>query len=237
MAYRPIPFVAGEYFHLVNRGNLHCDIFKDNVDRARFLFCLLCFQSAESFDQINRYVQKFLKTGSFGFNEKEIKKITKKHLVKVIAFSLMPNHFHVLVQSSIDNGVSLYMQRVLNAYTKYFNTKYQQTGHLFQGPFRAVHVEDNEQLLYTSAYVHLNPIELIRAGNVQHPMLDTLKFRWSSFNDFVGQNRWGKLLDPSIILDQMEGKELKEKGQDYQKWVEGSGAKELDIATDYLSLE
>ncbi|MCX6713935.1 MAG: transposase [Candidatus Vogelbacteria bacterium] len=216
MPYRPIPFAVGEYFHLVNRGNLKCAIFKDDADRARFLFYLLYFQSPESFDQIGRYTKKFLKTGDFGFNEKEIREIISKRLVKVIAFSLMPNHFHILVQSSVDDGVSIYMQKVLNGYTKYFNAKYQQSGHLFQGPFRAVHIKDNEQLLYTSAYIHLNP------KDVQHRVLDILEYRWSSFSDFVGQNRWEQLLDPSIILEQ-----IAENNDDYKNWVETSGAKEF----------
>ena len=218
MAYRQVPFVAGEYFHLVNRGNLKCVIFKDDADRARFLFYILHLQSPESFDVIGRHVKKFIKTSDFGFNEKELKEITNKRLVKVIAFSLMPNHFHILVQSMVDNGISIYMQKILNGYTKYFNAKYQQSGHLFQGPFRAVHIKDNEQLLYTSAYIHLNPREI----GYRHKETE---YRWSSFRDFVGSNRWGKLLDPSIILDQMN---KVEKEKDYQNWVETSGAKEFE---------
>lgn len=217
MAYRPIPFAAGEYFHLVNRGNLKCDIFKDNADRARFLFSLLYFQSNKSLDNIGFHIKNFLKTGSFNINDKETREIINNRLVKIIAFTLMPNHFHIIVQANTDKGVSTYMQKVLNGYTKYFNAKYQQSGHLFQGAFRAVHIKDNEQLLYTSAYIHLNPREI---GEREKET----KYRWSSFSDFVGQNRWDQLLDPSVILEQMESSE---KGKDYQKWVEESGAKEL----------
>ncbi|KKS77378.1 MAG: hypothetical protein UV64_C0020G0002 [Parcubacteria group bacterium GW2011_GWC1_43_11b] len=226
MPYRQVPFVADEYFHLVNRGNLKCDIFRDDVDRARFLFYILYLQSPESFEQIGRHVQKFLKTGNFGFDEKEIKEIIDQRLVKVTAFALMPNHFHILVQSTIDNGISIYMQKVLNGYTKYFNAKYQQSGHLFQGPFRAVHIQDNEQLLYTSAYIHLNPREAGYAGQ-------ETKYRWSSFSDFVGQNRWNNLLDPSIILDQ-----IIDNDDNYKTWVENSGTKEFkDRDDDTVSME
>lgn len=227
MPYRPIPFVAGEYFHLINRGNLKCNIFKDDTDRARFLLYLIYFQSSKSIYKPGRRVSKFLKTGDFDFDEAEVEKILSNRTVKIIAFSLMPNHFHILIQSSIDNGVSIYMQKVLNAYTKYFNTRYKQSGHLFSGPFRAVHVESNEQLLYTSAYIHLNPRELFDFSHKsgQHRVLATLNYRWSSFSDFVNQNRWKYLLDPRIILDQIEGLG---KGRDYQKWVEESGAKEKE---------
>ena len=226
MPYRQVPFVAGEYFHLVNRGNLKCAIFKDDKDRARFLFYLLYFQSTKSINNIGFHIKNFLQTNKFGISDQETKEIISKRLVKVIAFSLMPNHFHILVQSTIDNGVSTYMQKVLNGYTKYFNAKYQQSGHLFQGPFRAVHIKDNEQLLYTSAYIHLNPREI---GQTEKET----KYRWSSFSDFVGQNRWGQLLDPSIILEQMM-----ENKDDYKTWVETSGAKEFkDDELDSVEFE
>ena len=72
----------------------------------------------------------------------------------------MPNHFHLIVKEVKEGGISAYMQRVLNAYTKYYNAKHDTSGHLFQGPFRAIHIADNDQLLYVSAYIHLNCREI-----------------------------------------------------------------------------
>ncbi|MEX0919041.1 MAG: transposase [Candidatus Paceibacterota bacterium] len=216
MTYRKTPFVAGEYFHLVNRGNLKCDIFKDDLDRARFLLYILHLQSARSINNIGSHAKKFIKENNFGFNHQDIETLIENRLVTLIAFCLMPNHFHLIVQSNVDNGVSTYMQKILNGYTKYFNTRYQQSGHLFQGPFRAVHIKDNEQLLYASAYVHLN------AREIDYNNRET-EYRWSSFSDYTNENRWGELLKPKIIMDQMDGPNP---GQSYKKWVETSGAKE-----------
>ncbi|OJI08698.1 MAG: hypothetical protein COV08_03380 [Candidatus Vogelbacteria bacterium CG10_big_fil_rev_8_21_14_0_10_49_38] len=216
MPYRKTPFVAGEYFHLVNRGNLKCNIFKDDGDRARFLFYLLYFQSPSSLNNIGFHVKKFLQTGSFGVNNEETRAIIADRQVELNAFSLMANHFHLLAQSVVDNGISAYLQKVLNGYSKYFNARYKQSGHLFGGPFRSVHIKDNEQLLYASAYLHLNPREIGFAGK-------ETEYRWSSFGDFIGNNRWGDLLKPEIIMEQMDGPNP---GQVYKKWVETSGAKE-----------
>jgi len=216
MPYRQTPFAPDEYFHLVNRGNLHCDIFRDDGDKARFLFYLLYFQNNSSPGNINRHVKKFLKNGYFDFEEETGE---KDSLVRLISFSLMTNHFHLLVKALTDKGISAYMQKILNGYSKYFNLRYDQSGHLFQGPFRAVHIKDNEQLLYTSAYVHLNQREIGYRGR-------ETEYRWSSFSDFVGENRWGELLDPSIILEQMAGPD---RGKSYKKWVEESGAKESTL--------
>ena len=88
-------------------------------------------------------------------------------------------------------------------------------GHLFQGPYGAVHVEDNDQLLHLSAYVHKNPTAL--AGWRK----ESEKYPWSSFTDYVHKNRWGKLLDPAVILGQFGNKD------EYFKFVRTSSAKEL----------
>jgi len=76
----------------------------------------------------------------FNIDEEDIKKSLGKRQVELAAFSLMSNHFHLVVKELVDGGVSKYLQKMLNAYTKYFNTKYKKSGHLFQGPFRAVHI-------------------------------------------------------------------------------------------------
>ena len=128
----------------------------------------------------------------------------------------MPNHFHLLVKQTKEGGISKYMQRVQNAYTKYFNTKNKTAGHLFQGPFRAVWVEDNDQLLYLSAYIHKNPVELTGPQGKEHG------YQWSSLTDYLNKNRWPtSLLKPEIILEQFNNK------QEYQDWIKQSYAKSL----------
>ena len=72
----------------------------------------------------------------------------------------MPNHFHLIIVAIKDNGVSEYMRRIQDAYTKYYNAKYERTGHLLQGPYKAVNIKNNNQLLYLSTYIHRNPREI-----------------------------------------------------------------------------
>jgi len=106
------------------------------------------------------------------------------------------------------------MQRVLNAYAKYFNTKYEMVGHLFQGPYRAVHIGSNDQLLYTSAYLHRNPRELPGVAGREHT------YEWSTYSDYLGPNRFGDLLDTSLVLEQFESL------ADYRVFVDSSIAKD-----------
>ena len=107
------------------------------------------------------------------------------------------------------------MQRVLNGYTKYYNTKYQKSGHLFQGPYKAVHVLNNQQLLHLSCYIHKNPKELREWSNKE------LQYPWSSYQDFVKENRFDKLLALEIILGQFKNK------KEYHEFVKTSPAKEI----------
>ena len=180
--------VADEYYHIYNRGIHKQSIFHDDKDRARFLFLILYFQSPKTFINIGRQVMYFVKHRVFNISSNDVVEIQRHAFVELIAFCLMPNHFHLAVKSVTDNGISQYMQRVLNSYTKYYNERYGTSGHLFQGPYRAVHIENNTQLLHLSAYIHKNPIEIKEWSKKWQ------EYEWSSYNDFIGTNRWGNTL-------------------------------------------
>lgn len=79
-------------------------------------------------------------------------------LVHVIAYCLMPTHIHLILQQLKDNGISIYMNRILNSYSRYFNTKHRRKGPLWTGRFKRVLVETDEQLIHLTRYVHLNPV-------------------------------------------------------------------------------
>jgi|SRR3989344_100364 len=217
-------FVPGEYYHIFNRGNNKQIIFRDNRDWARFLFALLYFQSDTPIYNLGPKISYFIKHRVFNISRKMTENIVKNRSVELINFCLMPNHFHATVKELKENGISNYMQRVLNAFTKYFNTKHEQSGHLFQGPFKAVHIENNEQLLYLSAYIHSNPKGIQEWKNKIH------QFPWSSFQDYVMKNRWGNLLQQNIILDQISF------GKEYQNLVKQSGAKDMKEFIDNATL-
>jgi len=207
---------VGEYYHIYNRGVGKKVIFKDDRDRIRFLFLILYFQAENNFPQISRIVSLFVKHWVFDTGDSNTKnQIIKERFVELTSFALMPNHFHLIVKETKEGGIGKYMQRVLNSYTKYFNTRYGVSGHLFEGPYKAVHVEDNEQLLHLSAYVHLNPKEI----NEWIKKEDS--FPWSSYQDYVKENRFGEILRTEIILEQFKNK------SEYKDFVKTSGAKEM----------
>ena len=208
---------TGEYHHIYNRGNDKQVIFHDKRDWTRFLFLILHLQSDTVFENIGRYVNYFVKHRMFNTHE-DIPDILRTRSVELTGFTLMPNHFHLVITGVKDRGISEYMRRIQDAYTKYFNVKYKRTGHLFQGPYQAVHIKENRQLLHLSAYIHKNPRELPAWKNKEH------LYPWSSYQDYI-QNRWGELLHTDIILEQFDNHE------DYVSFVKSSSAKESLPAT------
>ena len=185
MPRRVTPLIAGQYYHVFNRGNNRQAIF---LERENYLFFL-------------RRMREFLVGGA---ETSEVLK-TSDVWTQVIAYCLMPNHYHLLVRPQDDN-FSRRMQRLSISYTKAINKRYHRVGALFQGQFQAVHVDSNEYLLHLSRYLHLNPVI---AGLVKRPE----DWEFSSYRDYIGL-RQGSLPTPEVVLGQFESP------HEYQEFVE-----------------
>ena len=141
---RKVALVEGEYYHIFNRGVDKRKVFLSEVDFRRFKVSMQEFNTELPIGSIYEH----------SYN-KEMRK-GDKSLVELIAYCLNPNHFHFILRQIAENGISKFMQRLGNGYTKYFNDKNKRSGSLFQGKFKSVHISNNEQLIYLSAYVNLN---------------------------------------------------------------------------------
>lgn len=140
-----IPLVTGETYHVYNRGVDKRIIFEDKIDLARFYKCLQVFN------------QKGAVGSLFRLNLKKNQILSPREpIVKVHAYCLLPNHYHLLITQLVDGGISEYMKRVSGGYTSYFNERYDRSGSLFQGTFKRVHIESDEQIQYVIAYINCN---------------------------------------------------------------------------------
>src|SRR3989338_2208696 len=144
MTIRKVAFVENEFYHIYNRGVDKRPIFSDKHNSERF------FQSMHAFNTINPIGSIFEKS----FNKKKKGK-SDPPLVQFIAYSLNPNHFHFILTQLEERGIEKFMHRLGTGYTMYFNEKRGRSGSLFQGRFKANHINSNEYLLYASAYVNL----------------------------------------------------------------------------------
>ncbi len=205
-----------EYYHIYNRGMQKQPIFETDKDRLRFLFLLFVFQGKNSIKNINREIKQNVQSSTLHILPELEKEILKERTVELVSFCLMPNHFHLQILEKTEGGIPKYMQRVLTAYTKYFNVRHQKSGHLLQGSYKSVLMEDDLQLMHTSAYIHKNPNELIQWKNKYE------KYPWSSIQDYLFENRFGKLLSTNIILDRYKN----DKTDSYRNFVKTSSAKE-----------
>lgn len=129
-------------------------------------------------------------------------------VVSVLAWCLMPNHYHLLIKQLQDGGISLFMAKLAVGYAGYVNRKYERSGHLFQGPFKAKPIDRESYFLHISRYIHLNPVDLIESGWKEEGIKDWGKvhefleqYRWSSYPDWIGKKNFPSVLD----LKGMEG--------------------------------
>lgn len=207
MSIRKTPLVEKEFYHVFNRGNSKQEIFLDDKDYEHFIKLLYLCNSEKRINFREDIVLKKIDVWDF---ERGVQ------LVSIGAWVLMSNHFHIYITSSPNpwglgkqNNITVFIGRVCNAYTKYFNKKYNRTGSLFEGPFKSVHISDEIQAKYLFSYIHLNPLKLIDKNWKTDGVKDkkgSLKYlesyKWGSFTDYMGTNRnESKILNRDQFLD------------------------------------
>jgi putative transposase len=217
---RKIRIAPGEHYHVFNRAVNKQVIFHDTNDYVRFLFLIIHFQSVINFPQIGRLVKNYVK--SLAFDTGEVKNIIKQRTIELVGFCIMPNHFHLIIKELEEGGIAAYMHRVMTAYAKYYSIKYQKSGHVFQGTYQAVHIQNDLQMLHLSAYVHRNPREISRWFNKED------QYEWSSYQDLILKDRWDGLLTPDVILGEFKDRD------GYRHFVKTSPAKLLKGELNYL---
>lgn len=169
-------YVKGGYYHLYNRGVEKRDIFLDNRDYKVFLYFLKQYLSPPEPPLPSIMIGT---TGVTPARARPIK--TVYGFVQLLAYCLMPNHFHLLIKQVSQDGITQLMNRIGTNYGMYFNKRYERVGPLFQGVYKAVLVESDEQLLHLSRYIHLNPFE---SENRDFQRL--IEYPYSSYGDYLG---------------------------------------------------
>lgn len=211
---REIPaYRNGGFYHLYNRGVEKRRIFSDDKDRLRFIHDLFEFND-ENIIQNSTFYHANHYQGVVPEKERKPRKL----LVDILAYALMPNHYHLLVRQRKANGVSLFARKLGAGYTGYFNMKHQRVGALFQGSYRAKEIAEDQYLRHLLMYIHLNPLKLFRETSKENGVnrrLDQLEqYRWSSYCDYLGLRNF-----PSVInLDLSEELALP-KGKVYRKEI------------------
>lgn len=196
---------VGKYFHISNTAIGSEKIFRDRDDFIKFLFLILHHQSPACFSHSSRKIREFASKNYFNISEFKMKEILAHRYVDLVAYVILPSEFHLTLLARNTRGISTYLQRIQNAYAKYFNTKYHRRGHVFAGPYRQKKLASKRALLDSSTYIHKKPGELKNWKKTYH------RYPWSSFQDFIGKNRFGNLLmNEEIIGNFSDGKKYKQ---------------------------
>lgn len=185
MSIRKKPFVSKEYYHIYNRGNSKQKIFHDKQDHSHFISLLYACNSLNNFR-------------TYGLNKVESPYDFERGilLVNIGAYCLMSNHFHILITQTEKGDISKFMQKLTTAYVMYYNKKYKRIGSLFEGKFKAEHLDSDTYLKYIFSYIHLNPLKLIdkdwkeKGIHNKKSALDYLySYLYSSYIDYLGKER------------------------------------------------
>src|SRR3989344_309730 len=204
MPIRTTPLVNNYFYHVYNRGVEKRVTYLDKRDYIHFLRILNYYRYSDPKPSFSKTTQEQIK--NIQDNEK---------IVEIISYCLMPNHYHLLIKQLKDGGISEFMRKISDGHTKYFNTRHNRVGPLFQGTFKAVLIETDKQLIHISRYIHLNPL-------VSLLVKDLKTYTWSSYPDYVG-TRDGKLVSKNEILGFFKD------SSEYEKFVLDKAGYAMDL--------
>lgn len=150
------------------------------------------FQNA-FYHVFNRGINKqdiFLSSIDYLFFLKKLRDLKKKYDHSIYAFCLMPNHFHISIQTR-KIPISKIMSSLITSYSMYFNRKYKHLGPVFQNRFKSILIENDSYFLKLSQYIYLNPV---RGGLVSDPF----SYQYSSIREALGKESYS-ILDKDIV--------------------------------------
>ncbi|MFT5849411.1 MAG: putative transposase [Patiriisocius sp.] len=178
---RSISFQKGDFYHVYNRGVNKDTIFFRDSDNQQFQRLLYVKNSSKRIDTSR-------------VKGVPLHKIERgETLVDILAYCLMPNHFHIMLHEKEEGGISKFMGKLSTAYSMYINTKYKRTGPLVCRPFRSKYVDNDDYFKWVMSYIHANPIKLFTESNSTQTLLT---YPYSSYVDYKEQLR-----EESLILN------------------------------------
>lgn len=219
-----------ELYHVLNRGVDKRIIFLDKQDHLRFIHDLYEFNDTAPAINLNFGIHK--RKGSAGYTSIGLHHVDRTPLVDIHAFSLMPNHYHLLLSSRVENGISLFMKKLNGGYAKYFNERYGRSGALFQGKYKSVPITAQAHFIHLPYYIHFNPLDMFdhnwRNRAITNPataMQFLEQYRWSSHLDYLGKKNFSSVTRRDFLLDFFGGTDGYKRA--VLQWIEGTNMQDI----------
>jgi len=197
-------FSNGYIYHIFNRGIDRRSVFTGFREYLRAQELIEFYKHLETPVRYSKFLQL-----SKSLRDDVLREINKSETqVDILAYCLMPNHFHFMLQQKVDKGVSTFIANFTNAYTRYFNTKHERIGPMFEGIFKAVLVESDEQLIHLSRYIHLNPVvsSIINESDLNN-------YKWSSYHEYIAPSKNSTVSKRDLVMSMFES------AKHYEKFV------------------
>ena len=224
------------FVHIINRGNKQMPIYRQKSDLWRLLFSLFYvnnFSSKNWMRELERAKiepQNFIWPDVFG---------ERKPIVSVLAFTIMPNHFHLILKEIKDSGISNFMHKFSMGHSKFINAKYRENGKLFQSTFKSKILDTDEYLRRVAVYVMVkNTFELFPKGglagatkNFEDAWKWAIDYPFSSLGSYAGK-RNSPILDKDLLGEIFDSpKDFKEFSKDYilGRTIDDEGDDELEL--------
>lgn len=171
MPYRKFPLKEGEIYHICTKSISKFIVFNTDVEFQRMLDTTAFYMKENQPCKFSDLPKPALGIGLTFPN-------AGLGMVDIFAYCIMPTHIHLLLKQLKEHGISRFMNLILKSYSKYFNVKHNRKGPLWEGRFKKVLVETDEQLLHLTRYIHLNPVT---AHLVDKPE----DWKWSSYQEYI----------------------------------------------------
>jgi putative transposase len=193
-------FAPHQMWHVYNRGTFGRNIFADDLDYKVLLsYFKICLTEEKP-------GKEELKNMPLLENIINLRRMQLYKSVELVSYCLMPNHYHLLLYQYDEDGITRLMRSIMTGYAMYYNRRHESYGHLFQGPYKGVHVDEDEYWQHISRYIHLNPTDISR---------DYKSYEYSSYKYTAGATvpTW---LHPEHILKAFKPGEYKQFVADYE---------------------
>ncbi len=220
------PYMEQLLVHALNRGVDKRDIFMDDHDRRRFAYGLMIFNDEKAIDMAALKIKGLPMSFSIESGAK------RKRLVDIHGWCLMRNHYHLLLSPRVENGISLFLQKLNIGYVKYFNDRHQRQGTLYQGRTKQVTIARDAHFLHILNYIHLNPLDFHKGssewrersiGDMSGALAHLQKYRWSSYADYCGAENF-----PAIVTTRLFSSSPANYARDIKSYLRQLDAGALD---------